>query len=46
MLPALSITVEYNELEVVKILVEGSVPFLSKDADHQTPYQRAKKGWE
>lgn len=43
LLPTLTYAIDCNEFEVVKILVEGGVPFQIKDARHQTPYQRAKK---
>ncbi|KAI1409266.1 ankyrin [Hypoxylon sp. FL1857] len=43
LLPLLSYAVESNEIDVVKILVEGGVPFQIRDRDHLTPYQRAKR---
>ncbi|KAI0810165.1 ankyrin [Xylaria sp. FL0064] len=35
--------VEYDKFDVVKILVEGGVPFRIQDSRGQTPYQQAKK---
>ncbi|OTA92466.1 hypothetical protein M434DRAFT_53119, partial [Hypoxylon sp. CO27-5] len=43
LLPLLSYAVECNELDIVKILVEGGVPFQIRDRDLLTPYQRAKR---
>ncbi|CEJ86403.1 hypothetical protein VHEMI04095 [[Torrubiella] hemipterigena] len=43
LLPTLAHAIDANELEVVKILVEGGVPFQMKDTYRATPYQRAKQ---
>lgn len=43
LLPTLAQAIDANELEVVKILVEGGVPFQMKDTFRATPYQRAKR---
>jgi hypothetical protein len=43
LVPMLSYAVDCDEFDVVKILVEGGVPFRNKDTRGLTPYQRAKQ---
>ncbi|KAI3326000.1 ankyrin [Xylariaceae sp. AK1471] len=43
LVPTLSCAVDCHEFDVVKILVEGGVPFRIKDTRGFTPYQRAKQ---
>ncbi|KAI0143433.1 ankyrin [Xylariaceae sp. FL1272] len=47
LVPTLRYAVECDEFEIVRILVEGGVPFRMKDRRDQTPYQQAKRaGYE
>ncbi|KAI8956746.1 ankyrin [Daldinia sp. FL1419] len=43
LLPFLNYAIDCNELDIVKILVEGGVPWKVRDRGLLTPYQRAKR---
>lgn len=43
LLPLLSYAIDCNEIDIVKILIEGGVPFRIRDQNLLTPYQRAKR---